>query len=124
MLPRKVLVVEDSKLVQMMYGLMLSKCTVVHATDGLDGMAKLREHRDVDVIVLDLQLPRMDGLEFLKVVKADPVFARIPVVVVTTDGKNDTSERAVRAGAAAFLTKPFRSDAILDVLARLTASSP
>jgi two-component system, chemotaxis family, chemotaxis protein CheY len=116
---RKVLVVEDSKLVHMMYDLMLSRFEIVHAHDGVEAAARLQEHQNLDAVLLDMNMPRMDGMAFLRLIKADPIFAKIPVVVVTTDGTEETCRRAVETGAAAFLTKPFKAEAILEVLNRL-----
>jgi two-component system, chemotaxis family, chemotaxis protein CheY len=121
---RKVLVVEDSRLVHMMYDTILRKCQVVHAHDGLEAMAKLRDHRDVDAILLDMNMPRMNGLEVLELLKADESLKRIPVIIVTTEGNEESAQQAIGKGAAAFLTKPFRAEHIFDALSRALAETP
>jgi len=61
-------------------------------------------------------MPRMNGLEFLTAVKAHPEFARIPVVIITTEGTEDDTERGMQAGAAAYVKKPFRNEELLGVI--------
>jgi len=112
----KVLIVEDSKLVHRMYDLMLTQYTLVHCTDGLDAMQKLGDHPDADLILLDLNMPRMSGLEFLKTIKKDPVFSQIPVVIVSTEGKEEDTNRGLEAGAAGYVTKPFQREDILEAV--------
>src|ERR1700687_2648003 len=71
MKPNKVLVVDDSKLLHRMFEMMLRQYPIVHAYDGREALERLAEaeHRDVDLILLDMNMPRMNGLEFLAAVK-------------------------------------------------------
>ena len=120
--PRKILIVDDSKLIHKMFEVMLRSHRLVHAEDGVDGLQKLAEHSDVDLILLDVNMPRMNGLEFLSEVRANDAFADVPVVIVSTEGKDEDTERALQSGATAYITKPFQSERILDVVSRLTMS--
>jgi two-component system chemotaxis response regulator CheY len=117
---KKILVVEDSKLVHKMFEVMLRRCNLVHCYDGLDALQKLADHPDAALILLDLNMPRMTGLEFLHRIKGDPVFSKIPVVIVSTEGKDEDTERGLKAGAAAYITKPFQQEEIVKVISRLT----
>lgn len=119
MTPRKVLVVEDSKLLHKMYEVMLQQFELVHAADGREGLERLREQRDIDLVLLDLNMPNMDGLTFLAELKADPELAAVHVVIVSTEGREEDTARGLAAGAAAYIRKPFRKDEILDVIARI-----
>jgi two-component system chemotaxis response regulator CheY len=119
---KKVLVVDDSKLLHRMFEMMLRGFPLVHAFDGREALDRLAEHRDVEIILLDINMPRMNGLEFLTAVKAHPEFARIPVVIITTEGTEDDTERGMQAGAAAYVKKPFRNEELLGVINKLTAS--
>lgn len=119
MQPKKVLVVDDSKLVHKMYEVMLKTYPLVHALDGREALQKLGEHADIDLILLDINMPHMNGLEFLAQVKADAAMAQIPVVIISTEGKEEDTIRGLKAGAAAYIKKPFRSDEILGVISRL-----
>jgi two-component system chemotaxis response regulator CheY len=119
MQPNKVLVIDDSKLIHKMFSVILPRTQQVTALDGREALQRLAEHPDVDLIFLDINMPNMNGLEFLGQVKADPALAQIPVVIVSTEGKEEDTVRGLRAGAAAYVKKPFRNDAILDVVQRL-----
>ncbi|TMA27310.1 MAG: response regulator [Deltaproteobacteria bacterium] len=123
MKPKKVLVVDDSKLLHKIFDLMLRNCTVVHAGDGVDGLEKLAkaENADVDLILLDMNMPRMNGLQFLAQIKADKAKAAIPVIVITTEGKEADAERGIKAGASAYLRKPFKNEELLAVIEGLSA---
>jgi two-component system, chemotaxis family, chemotaxis protein CheY len=119
MKPKKVLVVDDSKLLHRIFELMLRNCTVVHASDGVEGLERLGQHPDVDLILLDMNMPRMNGLEFLAAAKANPAQAKIPVIVITTEGKESDAERGLKAGASAYLRKPFRNEELLAAIEKV-----
>jgi CheY-like chemotaxis protein len=120
---RKILVVDDSKLMHKMYEVMLRQHTLVHALDGREGLERLREHRDTDLVLLDINMPRMDGLEFLAEVKKDLALAAVPVVIVSTEGREEDTERGLEAGAVAYIRKPFKSAEISDIVSVLGEGS-
>lgn len=120
MKPNKVLVVDDSKLLHRMFEMMLRQYPIVHAYDGREGLDRLVEHADVDLILLDMNMPRMNGLEFLAAVKGQRETAHIPVVIITTEGKEEDTERGLQAGASAYVKKPFRNEELASVIASLT----
>ena len=117
MQPRKVLVVDDSKLMHKMYEVMLRQYPLVYALDGRQALERLGEHPDVELILLDINMPNMNGLEFLAALRAEG--NRTAVVIISTEGREEDTARGLEAGAAAYVKKPFRSDEILDVIARL-----
>jgi two-component system chemotaxis response regulator CheY len=117
--PRKVLVVDDSKLMHKMYEVMLRQYPLVYASDGREGLARLREHRDVDLVLLDLNMPTMNGLEFLAEMKSDSARLHTPVIVISVAGREEDTSQVMEAGATAHIKKPFQRDEILDVIARL-----
>jgi CheY-like chemotaxis protein len=122
MKPKKVLVVDDSKLLHRMFEMMLRQYPLVHAYDGREALDRLAEHKDVDLILLDINMPRMNGLEFLAAVKAHTEFARIPVIIITTEGTEDDTQRGLEAGASAYVKKPFRNEELLGVINRIQTS--
>ena len=117
--PKKILVIDDSKLIHKMFEVMLRPHTLVHAEDGQEGLQRLVEHADVDLILLDINMPRMNGLEFLDAVKRNNAFAEIPVVIVSTEGKEEDTQRALDRGASAYIKKPFESAKILSVIVQV-----
>jgi two-component system chemotaxis response regulator CheY len=70
-----------------------------------------------------MNMPRMNGLELLEAMKADARFKKIPVVLVTTEGSEEQTQRGLEAGAAAYVKKPFRNEELIAVVQRLTGSA-
>ncbi|HEX5761144.1 MAG TPA: response regulator [Thermoanaerobaculia bacterium] len=122
MQPRKVLVVDDSKLMHKMYEVMLRQYPLVFAGDGRQALERLREHPDVELILLDINMPVMSGLEFLATLRAEG--DRTAVIIITTEGREEDTRRGLAAGAAAYVTKPFSGGEILDVIAGLPDDRP
>jgi CheY-like chemotaxis protein len=116
---RKVLIVEDSRLIHKMYEVMLRPITLLSAFDGREGLDRLSQSPDVDLIILDINMPKMTGLEFLAQVKAIPVLAKIPVIIVSTEGKEEDVARGLQSGAMAYLRKPFQREDLLKLVNRI-----
>ena len=119
MQPRKVLVVDDSKLMHKMYEVMLRQYALVYASDGRQALDRLQEHEDIDLVLLDINMPNMNGLEFLAQLRSDGSRSRLPVIIISTEGREEDTVRGMEAGATAYIKKPFHSEEILDVIARL-----
>ncbi len=125
MQPRKVLVVDDSKLMHKMYEVMLRQYPLVYASDGRQALDRLQEHADIDLVLLDINMPNMNGLEFLAAAArrrgAQP---SLPVIIISTEGREEDTARGLEAGAAAYIKKPFHSEEILEVIGRLEQGLP
>ena len=119
MQPRKVLVVDDSKLMHKMYEVMLRQYPLVYALDGRQALDRLQENSDVELVLLDINMPNMNGLEFLAQLRSDGARAALPVIIISTEGREEDTARGIEAGANAYIKKPFHSEEILDVVARL-----
>ncbi len=119
MKPSKVLVVDDSKLMHRIYDSVLDNIELLHAYDGREALEILATHIDTDLVVLDINMPRMNGLEFLSEAKLDPLFAVIPVLIVSTEGSEQDTVRGLEAGAAGYLRKPFESEELLGMIEKL-----
>jgi two-component system chemotaxis response regulator CheY len=117
--PRKVLVVDDSKLMHKMYEVMLRQYGLVYALDGREALDRLRAHEDVDLVLLDINMPNMNGLEFLAQLRSEGAWSELPVIIISTEGREEDTARGIEAGANAYIKKPFHSEEILDVIARL-----
>lgn len=117
--PKKILVVDDSKLMHKIYEVMLRQYPLVYASDGRDALAQLTTHRDVDLVLLDINMPNMNGLEFLAEVRKRPELGGLPIIIISTEGREEDTARGLQAGAMAYVKKPFRSEEILDTIARL-----
>ena len=106
MAPKRILVVEDTELLRRMYRdrLVQDGYEVADAPDGLAALGMIREQH-FDLILLDLIMPRMGGIQVLEAVKQDPRTQSIPIVVLTNLGEEETIERAVSLGAVDYLIK-------------------
>lgn len=89
------------------------------ARDGEEGLRFLREHGDVELVLLDVNLPSGSGLDLLAQAKRDPRLQALPFVVLTAAGQSATAERAGELGAAAFVTKPFSPRKLLRQVAAI-----
>jgi CheY-like chemotaxis protein len=119
MQPRKVLVIDDSTLIHKLFRLILAKTVLVFAADGIEAQKRLAENPEIDLIFLDINMPKMNGLELLGKLKADPELAPIPVIIISTEGKEHDVIRGLQTGAAAYVKKPFRNEEILALTARV-----
>src|SRR5262245_57340721 len=107
---RKILVVDDSPLIHQMYAIYLRQyhgTVVVTATNGAEALATLAREPEVDLILLDINMPVMNGMEVLARLRKNAALARIPVIVITTHGDQVDAEQCRALGAKGYLTKPF-----------------
>jgi two-component system, chemotaxis family, chemotaxis protein CheY len=107
---KKVLIVDDSALIHQMYKMVLMryKCVLVIAQNGRIGLEKLAQHPDVDLVLLDINMPEMNGLEFIKKVKEIGAYEHIPIVISSTEGKEEDTKRGIALGASGYVTKPVQ----------------
>jgi CheY-like chemotaxis protein len=89
------------------------------AQDGDEGLRFLRDHPDVDVVLLDVNMPARSGLDLLEEARQDPRLSSVPFIVLTAAGQSATAERARALGAAAFVTKPFSPRKLMRQVASL-----
>ena len=120
---RKILVVDDSSLLHRMYDFMLGGHEVVHAVDGVEALEKLAADPAFELVFLDINMPRLDGLEVLQRIKNDPKTRALPVIMVSTHGEEQVTQRALAAGADGYVKKPFRQDAIAQLLGTLSMAA-
>jgi len=108
------LVVDDSPMIRHMVRMSLEDIaglSITEAGTGLEAIELLMV-RGADLVVLDLNMPDMHGLEVLRFVRRHAAFSSLPIIVLTTRGDENTRESAMAAGASLFRTKPFRPDAL------------
>ncbi|MGM0585314.1 MAG: response regulator [Pseudomonadota bacterium] len=91
---------------------------VVTARDGAEAMEMLREHRP-DLVITDLNMPRMNGLEFIEAARQEPEGRALPMLLLTTETAQELKDRAKQVKATGWLTKPFDPDQILGLVDRL-----
>lgn len=105
----KVLVIDDSALIHQMYRMVLKRyhCEIIDALNGQDGLNSLASNPDVNLILLDINMPLMSGLDFIGKVKASKSFDRIPIIIVSTDGMEEDTRKGLDLGALGYVKKPF-----------------
>lgn len=113
-----VLVVEDSPDLMLMTSLMLQRSgyEVLEAVSGEAALTLVRATPKLDVILLDLRLPGIDGWEVLRQLKADGHTDRIPVIVLSAHADSDTAKKSVACGAKSYIEKPFRKETLVKAL--------
>jgi two-component system chemotaxis sensor kinase CheA len=120
--PRRVLICEDSFTTRELERSIFEAAgyIVETATDGAQGLAKLREGLSPDAVVTDVQMPNMTGFELTRAIKADDMLSSIPVIIVTSLERDEEKAEGINAGADAYITKSvFNQDTLLDTVERL-----
>ena len=104
----KLLIVEDNiELLMLLHQLLSSKYKVQTATNGKEAM-DIIQTEELDIIISDLMMPIMDGMELTRQVKADPNYQHLPIILLTAKNQEETRTKALKAGADSFVTKPFK----------------
>ncbi len=118
----KVLSVDDSGVMRRIIGRTVDVLGYgfLEAGNGLEGLAVLAQHHaDIALIILDVNMPEMDGFEFLERIKANPDFKSIPVMMLTTESERGKIIQAIKAGAVNYICKPFTPE---DLSVKITDS--
>lgn len=120
---KKVLVVDDSASVRQQVALALGQAgfDVVEASDGREGASAIAGDRDIKMVICDVNMPNMNGLEMLAAVKSKPENAGLPVVMLTTEGHPGLIKQAKESGAKGWILKPFKADQLVAAVQKLTA---
>jgi two-component system, chemotaxis family, chemotaxis protein CheY len=122
---QRILVVEDSSLVQSIVKVALRRYERLHvasASNGVEALASIARDGEPDLVLLDINMPQMSGLELLDELRASGVVPRVPVIIVSTESEPDDVKRGLDAGARAYLKKPFRTDDLCKVIDRVLAA--
>jgi two-component system cell cycle response regulator DivK len=117
---KTILYVEDNELNRKMIRHLLrgTSYRLIEAPDGEAGMAMAREHRP-DLILMDVQLPKISGIEATRVLRTEPSTASTPIIAITSFALSGDEQRAQEAGASAYLAKPYSPFALLDMIRKL-----
>jgi len=117
----RVLILDDSKAIRLILGKILRPMgfDVQEAGDGAEGIEKLKEIGGADLCLVDWNMPRMNGLEFVKAARANTDWAAMRIMMVTTEVEAENVAEALEAGADEYVMKPFTPDVIVDKLGLL-----
>lgn len=116
----RILAVDDSPTMRGLIGAALTPngFDVHFAEDGIDGLEKL-SRTEPDLVITDINMPRLDGFGVIEGVREDPKFSSLPVLVLTTESGEDLKARARKAGATGWIVKPFDDDRLVSVINRV-----
>jgi two-component system chemotaxis response regulator CheY len=119
----RALIIDDSRAVRAIIGGMLREngWETVEAANGQEGLDQLDRTADIELILVDWNMPVMDGLEFIKTVRAQPAYDAVPIVMVTTEAEHTQVVRAMQAGANEYVMKPFTKEILAAKLSLLDA---
>lgn len=116
-----ILIVEDSPTMRQLISFALKRIRgvrIVEAGDGVDGLKKISAEK-FQMIFTDINMPVMDGLKLISLVREDANHKGIPIVVITTEGAQEDRQRALALGANDYITKPIQPNRILEVARQL-----
>jgi two-component system chemotaxis response regulator CheY len=118
---RKVLVVDDSELIHKMYQLVLCRfsCELVKAMNGREGLKILSERDDFQLILLDINMPVLNGIQFMEEANSLGIIDRVPIIILSSEGTEEETRRGLELGARGFLKKPFKSSDLYDMIAKI-----
>ncbi len=112
------LIVEDSPTMRQLIVFALKRIPeldIVEASDGVDALKKLPGQK-TDLVLTDINMPIMDGLKLVSLMKSNPLYKEIPVVIITTEGAAEDREKGLALGARAYIPKPIQTNNLLKVV--------
>ena len=117
----RAMVLDDSRTVRLIIGKILAELgiDVVEAGNGREGLERLREHPGLELVMVDWNMPEMNGLEFIQAVRADRAYDPVRLVMVTTETEQEQVMRALDAGASEYVMKPFTKEILIAKLSML-----
>jgi two-component system chemotaxis response regulator CheY len=122
LIKKKILVIDDSETIRAHLKQVLGQAgyDVLEAPDGMLGAFAIRERTDLSLVICDVNMPRMDGLQMLDVLRGQ--FGKLPILMLTTESRLDKLDRAKRAGAKAWIIKPFKPESLVAAVAKLVGA--
>lgn len=113
----RILIVEDSPTMRQLLVFALKRLKdvdLVEAQDGMDGLRKVTSDH-FDLALVDINMPVMDGLKLISLIRGEDSLKGMPIIVITTEGASEDRERALALGADEYLTKPIQANKVLQV---------
>ena len=119
------LIVEDSPTMRQMIAFSLKRfhnAQIIEAVDGLDALRKLSGPEKIDLILTDINMPVMDGLKLVSIVRQNASLRDIPIIIISTEGADEDRERGLALGANAYIAKPIQSSHLIRTISELLAA--
>jgi two-component system, chemotaxis family, chemotaxis protein CheY len=124
---KKILIVDDSQLIHSMYRLVLNRysgCHIVDAMNGLEALDVLSTESDFDLILLDINMPVMNGIQFMEKIRKENIYRQIPIIVISTEGKEKDTMKALKLGAWGYIVKPFKPNMLYELIEKVLTRKP
>jgi two-component system chemotaxis response regulator CheY len=111
----RVLVIDDSRTVRIIIGQILREIgmEVVEAKNGVEALEQIKRDPDVELMLVDWNMPEMNGLDFIRAVRSDHAFDAVRILMVTSESQGEQVIQALEAGANEYLMKPFNKDILV-----------
>jgi len=116
-----IMTVDDSVSIRQMVSFTLKKegYDVLEAVDGMDALKKLNGENAVHMIITDLNMPNMDGIELIRNVRANARYKFIPIIMLTTESQDERKQAGKAAGATGWIVKPFNPEQLIGVIKKV-----
>jgi two-component system chemotaxis response regulator CheY len=117
-LEHKILIVEDSATMRQLLRFALQrlgKVEILEAANGVEGLKILRQG-GIDLALVDINMPVMDGLKMTQMIRQDPHLANLPIIIITTEGKEEIREKARELGIEHYVTKPINQSQVVNTV--------
>lgn len=114
----KILIVEDSATMRQLLCFALQRLgdiEIMEAKDGIEGLKAIRQG-GIDVALVDVNMPLMDGFKMVQLVRQDPQTANLPVIIITTEGKDESKDKARGLGIKYYITKPINQSQVVNTV--------
>lgn len=121
----KILLVDDSSTMRRIQKNTLKSIgyeDVIEGSDGTEALSMLKANPDVKLLLMDWNMPNMDGITALRTIKADPALKAVPVIMVTSESEKSRIIEAIQAGAANYVVKPFQPDTLQEKIKQVTGA--
>lgn len=120
---KKILVVDDSSTVRQQVRIALSQAgfQVMEAVDGMDGQQKIASNSDLSMVICDVNMPRMNGLQMLQAIKTAGTANNVPIVMLTSEAQPALIRQAKANGAKGWIVKPFKAEMLVAAVKKLAA---
>lgn len=118
---KTILIVDDSTSIRELVSISLKSAgyNIIKGVDGADGLKKLKEDEQVDLIITDLNMPVMDGLTFLKEIRKEEKYKYTPILILTTESSVNLRNDAKQFGATGWIIKPFEKEKLIQVIQKV-----
>ncbi len=122
---KRILAVDDSDIILNLHQMSFRRfpdVKLILAKNGVEALKRLNEEEGIDLVLLDINMPLMDGITFLEILRREKdKYGDIPVIIISTEGEEDSVMEALKKGATGYIKKPFRQRELHELLEKVQA---